>query len=118
MIKALLNLFRRNTKVDIPTYSFSVVRYTDETEVYEDVNTIDINVGVSKYSRETIIYAVSPFLKELPETRNFLDFFLGKLLQKLKVSDSVIYFHIDGKVIRVRNSTINNPSITRIIINK
>ncbi len=118
MIKALLNLFKRNTNVDIPSYSFDVVRYLDENEVYEDVKTIDINVGVSKYSREAIIYAVSPFLRELPEIKDFLDFFLGKLLKKLKFNDSVLYIHIDSKVIRVKNNTINNHSAFRIIINK
>ena len=118
MIKALLNLFKRNTNVDIPSYSFNIVRYIDENEVYEDVKTIDINVGVSKYSREAIIYAVSPFLKELPETKEFLIFFLEKLLQNLKINESVLYIHIDGKVIRVKNSSINNHSTIRIIINK
>jgi hypothetical protein len=118
MIKALLNLFKRDDNVNTPSYSFSIVRYSDENEIYEDVKTIDINVGVSKYSRDSILSAISPFLKEKPGTKKFLDFFIGKLLEKLKVVESVIYFHIDNKVIRIRNNAISNPSIIRIIINK
>jgi glycine cleavage system H lipoate-binding protein len=118
MIKALLNLFKRDDIVNTPSYSFSIVRYSDENEIYEDVKSIDINVGVSKYSRDSILSAISPFLKEKPKTKKFLEFFLEKLLEKLKVVESVMYLHIDNKVIRVKNNTVSNPTIIRIIINK
>lgn len=99
-------------------YSFGISRYNDENEIYLDITNVDINVGVSKYSTKNIMAVCNPHFTSDPKTRDFLEFFLRKFLSKNKIKDGTVYIELAGRVIRIRNKSINEQSVLRINISK
>ncbi len=115
MIKAILSIIAYKKIIESPIpYSFTIARYDDEQEIYLDIKNIDISVGVTKYTVKNIMAACSMSLYDYNETRKFLTYFLEKFLKKNKILESVLYLELDGKVIRIRNITIDNRRVLRI----
>jgi len=119
MIKALMLFLRCAMRVENETnYSLGVSRYNDENEIYLDITNVNINIGVSKYSVKNIMNACNPHFTTDIKTRDFLEYFLRKFLDKNNIKEGTIYLEIEGLVIRIRNKNINEQSVLRISISK
>ena len=119
MIKALMLFLRCAIRTENEVnYSFGISRYNDENEIYLDIKSVDINVGVSKYSTKNIMSACNSHFASDTKTRDFLEYFLRKFLAKNKIKDGTVYIELEGRVIRIRNKSINEQSVLRISISK
>jgi len=117
MIKALIKIFGCNSKEeDIPNFSFTLTRYDSESEVYLDVKNIDVNIGITKYTVPNIMNECYSFLEDKPETKKFLEFFLGRFFSKNNIKDSTVYITLDDITIRIRNTSLQNKTVLRLII--
>jgi hypothetical protein len=116
MIRAVFNFFKYRKIYNIPNYSFTLSKYVDENDIYYDIENIDIDIEVDKYSTHKISREYSPFLLNDSEIKKFLDFFIGKLLERYDVEENKIYIRVNDKTIRIKNTSILNDKILRIDI--
>jgi hypothetical protein len=119
MIKALMRYFKcRLENNNEPLYSFTVSRYDEENEIYLDIKSVQINVGVTKYTVQNIMNVCNSYFLDDIELKKFIEFFLTKFLRKNIVRDSTIYITYNKLTIRIRNISLKNQSVLRIIIDK
>jgi hypothetical protein len=119
MIKALSNFFRCINDIEpSPKYSFTYDRYDDENEAYSEIKNVDINIGVNAYTMKKIIYAYEIATNKNDKSLNFLKYFLDKFLSKNNPTESIIYIHLDKRIIRIRNITLNNHRVLKLSIDK
>lgn len=119
MIKALMLYLRCAMSIEKEfKYSFTISRYANENEIYMDITTVDINIGVNKYTVKNIMSACASYFTQDIDTKNFLELFLRKFLAKNKIDDGTVYIDVSGKIIRIRNKSISQQSVLRINISK
>lgn len=116
MIRAIFNFLKGKKIYNIPNYSFILTKYTDENDIYYDIRSIDIDIEVKNYTLYELSREYSPLLIDETETKQFLDFFISKLLERNVIDENKIYIQINNKTIRIKNKSIINDKILRIDI--
>lgn len=119
MIKALYNFFGCNNNIEPQLkYSFIYDKYDSEEEAYVDIKNVDINIGVNEYTTKKIMSAYEKVMQQNDNTYHFLKYFLGKFFNKNSIKESIVYIQIDDKLIRIRNITLKNQRVLKLIIDK
>jgi len=119
MFKHLYNKYFRRKEEEkyydtFNDYYLTVENFRDEKEIYIDIKHIDVNLGVSNYNFETIVVTYEKLLTN--PTRYTVNKYMEKFLQKSTIEEGIMYIDLGNYIIRLKNSSIKNNRVIRIMI--